>query len=180
MNPFQLKNWPPLTGLLHFFLAFFTTLQILTSLFTDYHLGILIHGFGGIGLFLVTGCHWLWNFFHENGKMLSHLFPYRKEHFHNVKQDFQNLLKKRLPNTGYQRGLPGLVEGLGLLVVTAMALTGLPVFIGYLVQKGLLSSLVVKVFDIHSFLATFVWIYWFGHVGMACIQAIMDRKRKTD
>lgn len=180
MKPLRLKNWHPFTGVLHFFLAFFTTLQIITSFFTDSRLGILIHGIGGCGLFLTVVCAWLWNICHERGKMLKHLYPYKGERLQLVKQDILNLFKFQLPKTGYQGGLPGLVEGLGLLAVTGMALTGICLFIGYLLSHVHLDKPLLKILDVHGFLANFVWVYWFGHVGMACIQAFVDRRKKLD
>lgn len=176
-----LKYWHPFTGILHLSLAFFTTTSMLTSLLPTTPSFLLtftyIHGASGCFLFLTVLAHWIWNFSYNHGEMLHHLFPYRHVERALIKQDLRNILTFKVPPRGRLGGLSGLVEGLGLLTVTAMVLTGPFLFINILVHRGVLSPGFEIILDLHSFFAIFVWIYWFGHVGMALLTFYIERRQ---
>jgi cytochrome b561 len=102
---------------------------------------------------------------------LAGLYPYSRLGLVEVMTDLINMVKfKSLPDR-QAGGLPGLVQGLGVLLILAMALTGASGFIIYhwLPWKQAASFLI----DIHSTFATFVWIYIIGHAAMACLHWIV-------
>jgi cytochrome b561 len=67
---------------------------------------------------------------------------------------------------------------LGLLAVSAMALTGSILFFG-LAPDMTGSSLVNSVKHIHMFMANFIWVYVIGHVVMAFIHQLRGERLIT-
>ena len=64
--------------------------------------------------------------------------------------------------------LPAAVHGLGLLLVTAMAVTGATFYIAMLTnQTG--SSFAKLAIGLHDPMSKLVWVYIVGHAGMATI-----------
>ncbi|MHB1266666.1 MAG: cytochrome b/b6 domain-containing protein, partial [Acidithiobacillus ferriphilus] len=63
-------------------------------------------------------------------------------------------------------------HGLGLLAVTGMALMGFIMFFlipNYGVAAPIGFYQLPK--KMHDFLSSFVWLYWWGHIGMATLHA---------
>ena len=179
MNPLQLKHWHPFTGVLHFCIALFTTINMLTGIFLPSTFWVFPHGISGSLLALTILIHWIWSFCYKNKAMLKHQFPYSKELRKTIWEDLRNLLKFKIPPRGRSAGLPGMVEGLGILAITLMALTGPYLFGNFLIHKNELSPSLNWLLDIHGFVANLVWVYWCGHVGMALLTFYIERKKRT-
>ena len=111
--------------------------------------------------------------------MLHHQFPYTKELRKTIGEDLRHLLKFKLPIRGRPGGLPGMVEGFGLLAITTMSLSGPFLFGNYLIHTDHLSANFNWLLNLHGFFANFVWIYWCGHVGMALITFYIERKKSA-
>jgi cytochrome b561 len=124
------------------------------------------HQWVGLAAVVVVILHWLWSAISLEEGSLADLFPWSGPGRAAIKEDLAKVRNRELPEGGPRGGLPGLVHGLGFLAVTGMALTGLTLFIIF-PESGKPDSTVESVADIHSLIANFVWVYWFGHVAMA-------------
>jgi cytochrome b561 len=68
-----------------------------------------------------------------------------------------------IPDDG---ALAGTVHGLGILIASAMALTGGAIYVA-LGPQNAVTPTAHTIMDLHSFLSTFMWIYLCGHAVMA-------------
>ena len=135
------------------------------------HLLFHAHMWAGMATVVVLFIFWLWVY--KSEAMRRHFFPYSGAHLQGVCDDIVGLTKRKLPEEGMRGGLPGLVHGGGLLIVTGMALTGF--FMFWLIPSFGVSKpehiyQIPK--KIHDFLSTLVWIYWWGHIAMATLHAL--------
>jgi len=133
----------------------------------------------GLAAVFVILVHWLWTAFGKGDGGLSHLFPWAGSAFAEVKSDINGLMNRKLPDGGPRGGLPGLVHGLGFLSVTGMAMTGAILF-AIFPETGKPSDTVEFFAEIHEFIANFVWIYWFGHVGLAFMHKLSGHSNVKD
>lgn len=170
MNPFKLAGWDKATGILHFALAFLVTCQLFIALnMKHYHL-FPWHKATGFCIGAVILLHWLYIYHTRNWQ---HFFPFSSHGLKNVWSDLMLLPQGKLPHGSQQRlGLPGLIHGFGLLTVTAMAVTGITM---YLLFKFGLPNHFIKLS--HKFFAELLWIYWFGHGGMALLHMVLERRK---
>lgn len=171
-------KWSIQTRWLHLGMAITVSLQLAISLIMEApdeksatplaRAAFEAHEVVGITAFVIVLMHWMWSVAKRADGGLSHLFPWTGPAWAEVKSDVGSLMKRRLPDYGPRGGLPGLVHGLGLLAVTAMALTGATLFFIF-PETGKPSDIVEGVASVHEFISTFVWIYWGGHVGLALL-----------
>ncbi|MDF2939776.1 MAG: hypothetical protein K0R66_418 [Gammaproteobacteria bacterium] len=161
-------QWNRSSLVLHFILALAVVSQLVTSQFMGGRTAIFyLHVAGGVTALLSLSIYLILK---ARQHRLANFYPYSRLALAEVISDLMNMLKfKSLPNRA-AGGLPGLVQGLGILLILAMALTGASGFIIYhwLPWKTAASFLI----NIHSTLATLVWIYIIGHAAMACIHWI--------
>ncbi|MGH8128891.1 MAG: cytochrome b/b6 domain-containing protein [Gammaproteobacteria bacterium] len=78
----------------------------------------------------------------------------------------------KIPQSG---ALAGTAHGLGLLAASAMAATGVAIFIG-LGSADQVTPGVHNLMEVHSTLATFMWIYLYGHALMALWHQFMGHR----
>jgi cytochrome b561 len=71
--------------------------------------------------------------------------------------------------------LPESCTGWGLLAASAMAVTGVTIFIG-LGSTDQVTLGVHNLMEVHSTLATFMWIYLYDHALMALWHQLMGRR----
>lgn len=169
-------KWSIPTRLLHMGMALTVTLQLMISLVMEppdeEHAGALAraafeaHEAVGLAAVLIVALHWLWSVLGKGDGGLSHLFPWAGAARAEVMADIGRLMNRQLPEGGPRGGLPGLVHGLGFLAVSAMALTGAVLF-AIFPESGKPGDTVEFFAGIHEVVANFVWLYWFGHVGLA-------------
>ncbi|HQU15844.1 MAG: hypothetical protein B7Z66_03255 [Chromatiales bacterium 21-64-14] len=173
------SRWARSTRLLHFGLAITVTLQLLLSLgmeaphkghtATGLPAGLFeAHEYIGLMALTIVLIHWAWSLRARDAGGLRHLFPWTRTGRGQVAAELRDLLRRRLPPGGPDGGLAGLVHGLGFLAVTGMALTGGALFV-LLPEHGDPGPLTHDLMEVHSFVATFVWVYWFGHLGLALV-----------
>jgi len=175
----QTSVWDRPTRFLHLGLALTVTIQLLVSLFMVppgshhpstflEHAEFLVHEWVGLCALCIVLAHWTWSILSSGSASLGHLFPFSRDGLRRIAVELRGLLSGRLARGGPRRGLPGLVHGLGLVAVSAIAVTGGMLFV-MIPENGDPGALAHHIGDLHSLIATLVWTYWFGHIGMALL-----------
>ena len=127
------------------------------------------HEYIGIALLAILVLHWLWSLSGHVQGGAGHLFPwFSRERMGKVIADVREIAKFNFPDPEVRNDLAGAVHGLGLLVATAMAATGLVIFFN-LSETGHITELGKTFHEIHETLAPLMWAYLFGHVFVAVI-----------
>lgn len=152
--------------------------QLLISLVMDHpratrpmsaigHFYFQCHEWGGLltaGVLLLGWIYRLWNWRRESQ---GSLYPWTSaDGCRAVALELKTLLLLRWTRIPQSGALAGAAHGLGLLVASAMAVTGVAIFIG-LGSADQVTPGVHNLMDVHSTLATFMWIYLYGHALMA-------------
>lgn len=173
-----LKNFPFSFGLVHWGFSLFVILAAITSIFVHRKdpltaLPIILHIIVGACVIFLLLCQWILLFVKKHRAVKAHLFPYHIEGRRCILADIHLLLKGRLPPKGIRPGLSGFVEGLGILLLTLMALTGLTYLLGNLFANA--PTWTVPFLDVHSFFSGFVWAFIIGHSGMALLHTLIKK-----
>ena len=174
---------------LHAGLALTVLIQLFCSLFMEVtipgrtapepgHTFFLIHQWSGITVSCLVVLHWLWLLADHPTNGWGHLFPWvSSTRMHLLKSDLKALPKWIRNGFPDQRTetlpLAGAVHGLGLLTVSAMALTGGTIFFA-MAPDGGMSSLVMGIADVHGFFGGIMWTYVIGHAGIALYHQLHD------
>jgi len=173
-----------ITRWLHAGIALGVVVQLFCSLFMDvpapgrplagigYRL-FLIHRWSGITVVALVMLHWLWGLSGHVQGGWGHLFPwFSGPRLRNLISDIKDVPKwVRGAFPGQQEetiALAGAVHGLGLLAVSAMALSGAVIFFG-MGPHGSMSRLVVLVRQGHMYMGIVLWFFFAGHVGIAVL-----------
>ena len=177
-NP--LKNFPKPIGFVHWGVAICVIGSIISSLFVDTSdpssdLSIIIHVRIGYGVAFFLLCQWFLLSLKRYHYVREHVFPYHLEGRKCIAADLRLLMQGKLPPTGCRSGASGLVEGLGILLMTWMALTGLIFHFGAVYDVDQ-TSLMLLTRNIHNFFSYFVWAFVIGHGGMAIFHRILDKE----
>ncbi len=173
------QSWSLTIRWLHLGLAFSVTLQLFLSLVMEEPgeaegygaWAFAAHEIFGLTAFSFAILNWLWVASGRDGG-LKHLLPYHPDGLKAVWQDVKGLLRFRLPQGGAVAGLPGLIEGLGLSVVTVQGAVGFAIFV-LLPADGELPETYEWLGELHEAFGSLVWIYWFGHGGMAVCHRLL-------
>ncbi|MHB8200894.1 MAG: cytochrome b/b6 domain-containing protein [Acidithiobacillus sp.] len=179
--PEEIQEWPRSTRWIHAGFALAVTLLLFSELdmkaiwkkvgeLPFRHL--LFHMHMWIGMFATVIVVAFWAQVFSNKNLRSHLFPYSGPYLDNVCTDIRGLANRKLPPSGMRGGVPGMVHGFGLAAVTGMALLGFIMFFlipNYGVAAPIGFYQLPK--KMHDFLSSFVWLYWWGHIGMATLHA---------
>ncbi|MDF2529856.1 MAG: hypothetical protein K0Q57_736 [Gammaproteobacteria bacterium] len=170
-------QWDKPSKILHAIFGLAVITQLITSQLMQNHPALFyVHVAGGVTA--LTSVIVYLSLKIKQHKLFS-FYPYSIVQFINIKNDVMNMLKFRALPDREAGGLPGLVQGLGLLLIVAMALTGAT---GFVIYHWLPWKQIATVsINIHSVLATFVWIYIIGHTAMACLHWLLQywNKRST-
>jgi len=162
---------------LHALTALAITFQMVISLVMDYPrtsrpmsaaggLYFRWHEWVGLAALAILACGWAYRLINWKRESQGRLFPWlgspgRQSLFREMKQ-FLLLRWTKIPEDG---ALAGTVHGLGLLIGTAMVLTGGVIYF-LLGPQDTVTPTVRNVMEVHSFLATFMWIYLCSHAFM--------------
>ncbi|MHB8347669.1 MAG: cytochrome b/b6 domain-containing protein [Acidiferrobacterales bacterium] len=171
--------WDRPTRFLHLGLAVTVTIQLLVSLVMIPpgsrhpstplgHAWFIVHEWVGLCALFIVLAHWMWSIASSGTASLGHLFPFNREGRRGVAADLRELFSGRLGHGGPRGGLAGLVHGLGLMAVSAIAVTGGMLFL-MLPAHGNPGTFTRNVGHLHSLISELVWTYWFGHIGMALL-----------
>lgn len=177
-------NYDRVVRFLHAGMALAVVIQMLSSLVMQVpqpgrvplepqHAFFLIHEASGLTLVTLLVLHWLWDLSGHVAGGWGHLFPW----FSRARLRALLAALKALPtwlrdssavDEEVMYPLVGAVHGLGLLTVTAMALTGATMVLG-MGPGGSLGTILRTVRWAHEFVANFMWAYVIGHVAMALL-----------
>lgn len=179
----QRQGHPLTTRWAHLGLAVAVVVQLLTSLGMEGPRrgeagnGLFtVHEISGLAALVFAFCFWLAVAFRRRGTPVGLLFPWWSIHrveavWDDVKRHIAQLVRFRLPDYDEESPLASAVHGLGLLLMSAMALTGAVWF-----ASSLLSlpdkSFVRLDMTIHSLLANLVWAYLIGHALLALLHHV--------
>ncbi|MGR3572684.1 cytochrome b/b6 domain-containing protein [Brevirhabdus sp.] len=169
-----------LTRLAHMGLALAVILQLLTSLVmvapapdANGNWYFEVHEYSGLTAFAFMLLFWFAVLWRNKGTTWGRLLPWfsaarLKDVWQDTKLYFKCLKRFRLPEYEPSQPLPSAVHGLGLLLITAMAVSGTTY---YFVNNGNpdAGGLVGVVMFVHLTLANLVWAYLIGHSSLAVL-----------
>lgn len=155
---------------LHLTVALLVTAQIVIGLVMSRHTLFLVrtHFYLGLTIAAIVLLHWAWLLLRERS-LLHHLFPWTPRRLVEAVRDATAASRGQLPQSGPSgSALAGLVHGLGLLALTAVAALGTTIFV--LLQLGRAKThLAETIEDLHSTFAWILIVYWCGHVLLAAV-----------
>jgi len=181
----QHKKWSLPTRILHLGLVLTVSAQLFISLIMEEpdevssgisHLAFNAHEIIGLFALLIVFLHWGWSVFTPSSEGTKHLLPWTGTARDQVLNDLKRVFRGKFPSLNKHGGLIGLIHGLGLLAVTGIAATGGVLYFIY-PETGEPGWIAEAYTEIHEFLATLVWIYWIGHVGMAILHEVNGRRQ---
>ncbi len=88
-----------------------------------------------------------------------------------IRFDMPGWLKGRLKKPAEAHYIAGTVHSLGILLLIALGSTGIMIFMG-LESSGEMNDEIKLLRALHENLATLLWIYLFGHIGMTIIHQL--------
>jgi cytochrome b561 len=130
-----------------------------------------LHEYIGIATLGLVLAFWLWTLIRHGETKLGTLLPWLSpRRIMAVINDGMSQL--RAARSGYFSGesggaLASAVHGLGLLTVTGMAATGTVFFFAH----GTVTARYAL--DLHRTIANLMWVYLFGHAGLACLHHLL-------
>ncbi|MES2364980.1 MAG: cytochrome b/b6 domain-containing protein [Pseudomonadota bacterium] len=166
------------TRILHALIALTITFQLIVSLVMEHpsarrpmsQAGAFWfewHEWVGLAAMAVLLASWIYRLANFKREGQGQLFPWMnatgRRALMTETRHFMTLKWKTLADTG---ALAGTIHGLGLLIATAMAVTGSILYIG-LWPNDVVTPNVGNMMEVHSTLATIMWIYLYGHVIIA-------------
>lgn len=170
------------TKLLHWGIALSIVLQMLTSLLmeepeADEIRSALeaalfeVHEYVGLVAFTLLLLRWLWGLSGHVTGGWQHLFPWltaagRKELIEDVIREVPGWFKGQIPDPSEHDAIAKTVHGLGMIIASVMAATGLVMFFA-MDESGEIKGLAHDIGEIHETFSTFMWIFLGGHFFMA-------------
>jgi len=177
-----------ITRVLHAALALVIVNQLVVSLFMEgpepggpsESLMFELHQTVGLISVFVLGLFWVWALFRRKERGLAILFPWfsgmrRRALLADGRDHLLSLRRLRLPTPEAEAPLASAVHGLGLLIASAMALTGTAVFV-VTGPGGSIGDAGEFVLEVHSTLGTVMWTYLIGHAVVAVVHEIAGHR----
>jgi len=173
------------TRLFHAGLALAIVTQLLTSLVmqgpNEAQAGDLLfqlHRYSGLTATVLAFGFWVTIFMRSRGTEIGALIPWFLGErlvalWQDAKLHAENAVKLRLPEHDPKAALPSAVHGLGLMLISAMAMSGAVYFAQ--VSLGLHSAEPdgMLAMTVHLALANLVWAYLIAHAGLAVLHHLM-------
>ncbi|MGN6551471.1 MAG: cytochrome b/b6 domain-containing protein [Pararhizobium sp.] len=178
------------TRLCHIGLALAVIAQLATSQFMEgphpgrpQNLAFTIHEISGLTALFCAFCFWLVLAARRRDTPPALLFPWFSvrriaDVFRDLGRQFADLLRLRPPRYEDDSPLASAVHGLGLLLMSAMAVTGTVWFVAHLAS---IPRNPVLRFDmtIHHLFANLVWAYLIGHALLALLHHVAGQSSLT-
>jgi cytochrome b561 len=125
------------------------------------------HEWVGLAALIVLAVSWAYRVTPAGRCAGARLFPWASAAgLGRIVADLRNFACLRWAVLSEDSALSGTIHGLGLLLATALALTGGALYVT-LWPADVLTPTGRSIMRVHSFLSTFMWIYLGGHVVMA-------------
>jgi len=175
------------TRFLHLLLAAAIVHQLVVSLFMEAPRGgrlgdtaFDLHQYVGVGSMGIIFLFWIWTLVRRREHHVATLVPWlsskrRRAVFADLGLHLSALKRFELPLPGEESPLVSAVHGLGLIAATAMAATGTAIFF-LAAPDGSLTGYASTVLDLHSLLASLMWVYVIAHAATAVLHQISGQK----
>lgn len=140
-----------------------------------------LHSHFGPTVAVLCLLHWLWVCVPGSRPGLGYLFPWfshgrRAE----LRREFLDFLRLRLPLSSVAGTLAGTVQGLGLLAITASVLGGTVSYFGYYTRVPV-PNRVLHWASVELIITSwFVWAFVIGHISMAALHRLAGRRSTAD
>lgn len=170
MTSLPKARWSRAIRRLHLSVALLVTIQIVIGLVMGRHTLFLVktHFYLGLVIAAIVLLHWAWLLTRER-QLLGHLFPWTPSSLRAAVSDAIDAAGGKLPQSGPSgSSLAGLVHGLGLLALTAVAALGTTIFVLLELRLGR-SELAETIKDLHTTFAWILIVYWCGHFLLAAV-----------
>jgi cytochrome b561 len=166
------------TRITHAAIAFSITFQMFVSLVMDHprtsramawpgSLFFRWHEWVGLAALIVLALSWAYRGTSAGRSTGTRLFPWASAaRLREIVVDLRNFVCLRWALLSEESALSGTIHGFGLLLATALAITGGAMYVE-LWPADVLTPTGRSIMRVHSFLSTFMWIYLGGHVAMA-------------
>ncbi len=128
-----------------------------------------VHEYVGLALAVVLVAHWALQVAGHAPKGLAHFFPwFSRERLACLKAEAGDLLRLQIGDPATQDALAGALQGLGLVVATVLAATGVAVFFG-MGDDGTMAAATRTMRRLHTTFAPLMWGYVGVHVAAALV-----------
>ena len=125
------------------------------------------HEWIGLAALALLICTWVYRLITWKRESHRRLFPWvTASGRQSLLREAWQFVRLRWTDIPEEGALVGTVHGLGVLIATAMALSGGLIFFA-LGAQDIVTPVAHRLMDVHSFLATFMWVYLCGHPVMA-------------
>jgi cytochrome b561 len=125
------------------------------------------HEWVGLAALAILACGWIYRLINWKREFQGRFFPWvTSAGRQSLVRETAQFLRLRWTTVPEDGTLVGTIHGLGLLISSAMVLTGGILFVA-LGPQDTVTPVVKNVMDLHSSLATFMWAYFCGHASMA-------------
>ncbi|MCR9001278.1 cytochrome b/b6 domain-containing protein [Rahnella perminowiae] len=169
-------EYAPFFRALHIVVALLIFSQIINSNFTEtealteHGLDAVItwvHVISGFGLII---CGFMLLGWMMTRRGFTYYFAWAKLDFSGIKQDINTLMKYRLPES-HSGGIASTVQGLGVLALLCVAMSGGLWFLLNAVKSDLADTII----GWHKFLTTFIEVYFYAHGAMGVLHLLIER-----
>lgn len=135
------------------------------------HAGYTFHTWVGMGMAGALALRLIWGIFGVRSARFSQWVPRTAQHFSLVGEDLRGLLRFRIPQRTMHQGVAGLVQVIGLLVFSWLAITGVVLF--FALEPGVRATGWLRlVKELHEAGQVAAYGYLALHVGAVALHAI--------
>jgi len=176
-------NYDRLTRFLHLLIACGITIQMALSLVMihpkpdrEANFFYEIHEILGVALLGVLVAHWAWSMVRRGTTPAGHLFPwFSRKRLQAIKVDarsyVEHLIRFSLPAAAAPSPLAGAIQGIGLLIATLLASSGVIIFT-YAIEGQKMVGWLHMVKEVHEAFAPILWGYLVLHVGVVMLHQL--------
>ena len=141
-----------------------------------------VHRYSGLFATIMAFALWLTILARYRGTELAALIPWFSGRrlvalLQDIKGHAGAALKLRLPEHHPQAALPSAVHGLGLLLISAMAVSGAVYFVQIALGLHSAEPEGMLAMTVHLALANLVWVYLIAHAGLAVLHHLLNGMR---
>jgi len=160
----------------------FSIYAVENKLFTDaVRTGLWsVHKYGGITVFFALFAFWINSFKRHHGTPISELFPWfsvcsLKTLGADCVVYLKQIISFKIPEHTTPSPLASAIHGLGIIIMSVMATTGVHRYIVY--EFAIAKTPVIKyISSLHHTFADYAWIYLGIHVSMALVNHIAKKQ----